>query len=323
VVGKIVEARALTERTGDLRSLALLVSFYAGTKGSQGDFPSYVAYCIEALRFAEETGDPVLIGAFQDGVIWAYAALGRFTAAEECYTRAVALLGDDPMAGANFYGISPLLNVTHNWLYGLVWMGRFGEAERLLTRAREVAKQHRQFDMLCVLEVVTVVLARLGGNVASPLDHARNATELAEKVGTAFTRVAAGLALGIAHGLAGEWPASVAALETALTLEANEWSRGRRISERFLEFWPSRSRPSPVLNPRLAARRPHRRSESMFIVPIAVFPSCHLFERLPRSGMSGDDDLVARGYTNGSVVVPGFRDHSPHDLGQRFPDLRR
>jgi ATP/maltotriose-dependent transcriptional regulator MalT len=103
-------------------------------------------------------------------------------------------------------------------------MGRFGEAERMLTRAREVAKQHGQFDMLCVLEVVTVFLARLGGNVASPLDHARSATELAERVGHALARVAASWALGVAHGLAGDWSTSVAALDTALTL-----ARERRV----------------------------------------------------------------------------------------------
>ena len=72
-------------------------------------------------------------------------------------------------------------------------MGRFGEAEHELTRAREVAKQHQQLDMLCIMETITVLLARLGGNVVRPLDHARSATELADKVGNAFARVVASL----------------------------------------------------------------------------------------------------------------------------------
>ena len=66
-------------------------------------------------------------------------------------------------------------------------MGRFGEAEHELTRAREVAKQHQQLDLLCSMEAVTVLLGATRGNVVRrPLDHARSAIELAEKVGNAF-----------------------------------------------------------------------------------------------------------------------------------------
>ncbi len=219
-----VDARAQAERTGDLRSVALLECFYGGTKGSQGDVSSFAAHTFESLRLAEETNEPVLIGAMHDSVIWAHMVLGRFGAAEEAYARAVALLGGDPMAGIDLYGISPLLNVTHNWLYVPILMGRFGEAERELRRASEVAKQHQQPDMLCNMEAITVFLAQLGGNVVQPLDHARSATELAEKVGTVIARVYAGWALGMAHGLAEEWPAAVAALESALTL-----ARDRRV----------------------------------------------------------------------------------------------
>jgi class 3 adenylate cyclase len=212
------DARALAERTGDLRSLALLTSFYGAIKISHGDVPSSLAHAVESVRLAEQTGDPLLIGAVHDSVIWMYAMVGRFAAAQEGYTRAVALLGDDPTAGIDFYGISPLLSATNMWLYVLVWMGRFAEAERELMCAREVAKHHQQLDILCWMETDTVLLARLGGNVVRPLDHARNATELAEKVGNAFARVMASWGLGMAHGLAGDWQAAIAALEGGLTL---------------------------------------------------------------------------------------------------------
>jgi tetratricopeptide (TPR) repeat protein len=153
-----------------------------------------------------------------DSAIWAHGLLGRFGAAEEAHTKAVALLGNDPTAGIELWGMSSLLSVKHMWAYVLLWMGRFGEAERELRRACEVAKQHRQLDMLCWMEASTVYLARLGGNVVRPLDNARSAIELAEKIGNALARVLASRALGMAHGLAGEWPASIAALESAVTL---------------------------------------------------------------------------------------------------------
>ena len=86
---------------------------------SQGAVQSMVAQALEAVRLAERTGDPLLIGALQDMVITAYAHLGRLAAAQEGYTRAVALLGEDPTVGIDFYGISPLLNMTSAWLYVL------------------------------------------------------------------------------------------------------------------------------------------------------------------------------------------------------------
>jgi hypothetical protein len=97
-------------------------------------------------------------------------------------------------------------------------MGRFGEAERELARLREVAKHCQQLDILCYLQTITVLLARLGENVVRPLDHARGSSELAQKASNVTDRVFASWALGMAHALAEEWPASIAALESGVTL---------------------------------------------------------------------------------------------------------
>src|SRR5262249_55417023 len=155
------EARALAERAGDLRSLALLVAAYSGIKQGQGDVPSFVALAFESLHMAEQTDDPILIGTMYDSVIWAHAIHGRFAKAEEAHTKAVTLLGVDPTAGIDLWGMSSLLSVTHVWIYVLAWTGRLGEAERELRHACEVAKQHQQLDMLCWMEAATVYLARL------------------------------------------------------------------------------------------------------------------------------------------------------------------
>jgi tetratricopeptide (TPR) repeat protein len=212
------DSRTLAERMGDLRSVALVENFYSAIKISQADAPGAVAHAIESVRVAEQTGDPVLIGAVHDAVIWMHAMLGRLTEAQEAYARAIALIGDDPTAGVDFFGVSPWASTTNMWLYSLVWAGRFGEAEHQLRRACDIARRHQELDHLCYMETATVLLARLGGNVARPLDHARSAAELAEKLGNAFARVIASWALGMAHGLAKDWGASIAALEEGVAL---------------------------------------------------------------------------------------------------------
>jgi tetratricopeptide (TPR) repeat protein len=215
------EARALAERTGDVRSRALLTNFYSSIRMSQGDAQSMLTHALEAVRLAEQTGDPLLIGALHDFVVTAYAHLGPLSPADESYKRAAGLLGNDPTAGMDFYGISPLLNMTSAWLYALISMGRFGEAEREVASARELGKQHRQLDALCYIEGITLYLARLGGSVARPFDHARAAVELAEKVGNAFAGAFASWALGMAHGLAEDWQGAIAAFEHAVMLARN------------------------------------------------------------------------------------------------------
>jgi hypothetical protein len=67
------------------------------------------------------------------------------------------------------------------------------------------------------MEGNTVFLARLGRNVGRPLDHARNASALAEKTHP-LARVSASWALGMAQNLAQEWADAIEALENGLIL---------------------------------------------------------------------------------------------------------
>src|SRR5262249_25012084 len=90
------DARALAERADDPRSRALIENFYGSIKMNQGDSAALIAHASEGVRVAEQTGDPVLIGAVHDIVICSNALLGHFGAAQEGYTKAAALIGDDP-----------------------------------------------------------------------------------------------------------------------------------------------------------------------------------------------------------------------------------
>ena len=54
-------ARALAERTGDLKSLASLTANYSGFRGiALGNTNDYVRYSLDAARIADESGDLAL-----------------------------------------------------------------------------------------------------------------------------------------------------------------------------------------------------------------------------------------------------------------------
>jgi tetratricopeptide (TPR) repeat protein len=117
------------------------------------------------------------------------------------------------------------MTVRHAGAYPQLLMGRFHDVARVLADLRELAQTHQQLDVLCWAHATTVALARLSGEVANPMHHARSAVELAEKVGNAFARVFASWALGMAHALAEQWVEAIAVLEDGLTL-----ARDRRAS---------------------------------------------------------------------------------------------
>jgi hypothetical protein len=146
-----------------------------------------------------EPGDPVLLQPCGELVHVGYDRLVRLrlnSDANKCKSltafpgiedfTAVILLQNDPMAGSDFYGYSPLLSANTAWLFSRVWMGHFGASETELTHALEVANLHRQIDVVCWLETASVLLARFAGGGAASLDHARRAVESAEKAGTSF-----------------------------------------------------------------------------------------------------------------------------------------
>ena len=73
-----------------------------------------------------------------------------------------------------------------------------------------------------------VLLSERYGDAPGALGHARQAVEMAERIGTPYPRAQAFCALGAAHLLAGEWDTAAAALEPGLSI-----TRARRIGLQF------------------------------------------------------------------------------------------
>jgi tetratricopeptide (TPR) repeat protein len=238
------DARALAERKGELRSLAMLLAYYGAIKQNQGDVPSFIAHVFESVRVAEQTGDPVLIGSMHDQVIFGRALFGQLAAAEEGYRRAVALLGGDPTAGIEYWGMSSLLSVTSNWVYALAWMGRFREAEVELRRACEVGRQYQQLEVLSWMEgrdrrawligepwlLVSLAESHLGtGDAAVARALAEEALALAQQRKTPIPEIDAQLVAvrvrRCAEGLSAR-SAIEAGLERALVLVTETGARG-------------------------------------------------------------------------------------------------
>jgi tetratricopeptide (TPR) repeat protein len=94
-------------------------------------------------------------------------------------------------------------------------MGDFPESERSLEEALCAAREANDFETEAWTHMFVVNHCELVQEAGPALAHARQAVELAERAGGAFSRGLAQQYLGIAHVLREEWDEAVRALERA------------------------------------------------------------------------------------------------------------
>jgi adenylate cyclase len=227
------EGRALAQRSGDLRWLGGVALMYANVRGMAGKLQDYRKYSAEAARVADQTDDDALKAACRSGQLVAHAFVGRFQEALLLAEQTLAQTSEDPRLGADIFGFSP--HIVALFMRGLIVsnMGRHSEVEANLDRAVQLARQHGVAEILGWSHGGYVWLAQNTGRTEAALTHARHAVEIAEKIGSPFSRVTAYEVLGNAHILTEEWSQGAAALEQALDI-ARETRTGLNDEGRLL-----------------------------------------------------------------------------------------
>ena len=207
------EGKTLAERSGDLRSVAILLNVYGNAKGSAGDLRAYHQHSLQALRAAESAGDPVLLAALASDA-HAFCYTGRLNDAVRLTEQAIALGPEDLSLGRELFGVSAFLLGSMFRGMALVEMGRLEEAASELDRASShPAEQPTPFIWA---QAWHVVRAYRFGDAPGALAHARRTVERAEGVGDTVTKVLAHTVLGIALVANDEWDAAEKAEREAL-----------------------------------------------------------------------------------------------------------
>jgi adenylate cyclase len=223
------EGKALATRCEDLRLLALIHFGYGGAHGFAGGVRTYARHAAEALRLAEEAGDPDLQFILQVPLAYTRYLLGQ---CREALTVTQQALEQPPQLGRSgvaVVGIDPYAFFLLFKGQLLILMGRLDEARLVLDRATEFARE--QDDTVSFVGALTnyVVLARCQGSAeGDALAHARQAVDTAERKGGSFSRVMAFHSLGNAHLLNQEWNDAMAVLERSLEL-AHEHRTGLQL----------------------------------------------------------------------------------------------
>lgn len=216
------EGRALARRLGDTRSLAMLANLYLAylqaavlhTRTSQAR--RHREQAREARALAGATDDIGVRLAVCVNRVYSLYFAGDLGSALAIIGETLADAPADYQVGSEMFLYSPLLWIQSFRGQLLSYMGRPAEAAAALDEAVRAAIEHGELENRGWAEGFWVTQCWAVGDAAAALRHARAAFEIAETTGSTFSRVLAYKALGVAHALAGAWPAAIESLETSL-----------------------------------------------------------------------------------------------------------
>jgi class 3 adenylate cyclase/tetratricopeptide (TPR) repeat protein len=213
------EGKALAERIPDPRPRCLLQIAYAGYVGlSGGDFTRCVPLAREALRLAEDSGDPLYRLAARTALANALNLAGSLTEALELLEQCVAARPEDPLAGREILGASPWVFAVMVRNFPLRLLGRLREADEALRQGVELAREYGALEILSLALSDRVLLGELSGETATALANARQSVEIAERTGVPMSLSIALDRLGGALRLEQRYPEALAAYQKALDL---------------------------------------------------------------------------------------------------------
>jgi tetratricopeptide (TPR) repeat protein len=217
-------AKRILQRTGDRASIVGLTGLYAALRGLAGHVREYEELCEEVNRQTREIGHPGLRMGTLVASTWARFARGRLRDALELNDEALALGAADPSLGSReSMFVSP-----YAWsLFARGWilcsMGQFEEAAAALDKAMSVSLELEDLEDQGWTHMVYVALSRYTGDVDAAIVHGTQGYEIAERIGSAFSRVWQTYFYGCAQLMAGETSDAI-----ALITQANDLARQAR-----------------------------------------------------------------------------------------------
>jgi class 3 adenylate cyclase/tetratricopeptide (TPR) repeat protein len=214
----LAEGRALAARADDRGLLTRLLLVYSTLRGFAGDLDEYEPRIEEGAALADLGGDIALRVAARMGFAYMHYTAGRLREALVFVDEGLELSRPDPRAGTDVYGFAPGAFLLHLRGAVLLEMGRLVESAHELERAAELARALAAPENLGWIAGDRASLEGFRGDGQAALEHAALAVQLAETIGTSFSRYIAHMQLGDVHVEAARWHDAVESLEPALAL---------------------------------------------------------------------------------------------------------
>jgi class 3 adenylate cyclase/tetratricopeptide (TPR) repeat protein len=212
------EGVALARQTDDPGALATLLNTYGTVRGMSGHVAEALERTREATRLVDETNDAGLQLAARVPLVEAQYVAGDLRAALETLREARVFAAKVPDGARLRTGFSPSIWIVmmSGWL--LFDTGHPEEAGRELERALALAREQGETELLGWAHEFSAYVVAFSGDPGRALDHARQAFDIAERIGSSFSRTSAYDALGCVHLANENWAPAASAFEQALSI---------------------------------------------------------------------------------------------------------
>ena len=226
-------ALALVQRTGAPRLEAVLEASYGRIQANTVDADAYLAHAQRALSLAREAGDPQLEMIEEAIVSQALRQAGRLGESLTLCDSVLARLTENPGERLRGLSLNPTLWLRSMRGQTLVLVGRLDDAQRELETVIRTATERDEVDLLVAPRYMYTDLCWSRGDPGAALAPAREALEIAEKLGSAISLVYGLGALGFAHLLNGRPGEAARLIEKALEI-AGARHAGAEMEARLL-----------------------------------------------------------------------------------------
>jgi class 3 adenylate cyclase/tetratricopeptide (TPR) repeat protein len=210
------EASEIARRVSNEATLTLTLAAYGAVRGIGGHLEDMAELGMRAVELAEQLGDGGLRLNVLPCPVYGLFGLGRYSQMLSLLERQLADLPEDPEQVGGITLVCPYASVLCWLAAAQAQTGSLPEAFAGFERALTLAREHEDFETESFVEMSIVQAMELAGDGPDVLEHARQAMNVAEHTGGAFSIGLAWRYLGIAFLLRAEWRESIEALETAL-----------------------------------------------------------------------------------------------------------
>jgi class 3 adenylate cyclase len=224
------EARQLAEATGDKSALAGVIGAYGGARGLAGHLEDAISRMHEARDLAQQAGN-LELQVINSPALW-LALAGRNREALSEFDGVLNAAGGNSQLGRNVVGMSMPIFATVQRGRALLELGRLGEARAALDEALRLAREEDDLECIGFAQASLGRLSFFTGEPADGLAHAREALQLADRIGSPSSRAIARAGLAHAHLAGGGHDEAL-----ALAQQGIEIAREGRVGHVFEALW--------------------------------------------------------------------------------------
>ena len=229
------EGKRWTARSGDVKADGLLETAYSILVCTSGKIEEGVRHGIESQRLLRETSDEELRALAPWSAAYPHVVAGQLIRAREMIEALLDATRGHPQWGFEMWNLSAW--AWSHFMRGVVesYVGSVGTAKAWMERGIELARQHGDAESEGWALGWLSEVAAIAGDAEIGVGPCRRSLEIAEKMGSPYSRACANHRLGVSLTVAGSWTEAIETLAQALAI-ARERRTGLEMEPRLVSW---------------------------------------------------------------------------------------